>query len=265
MNFCFSKYSGTGNDFVLIDNRTPFFSQKWVPSICNRRNGVGADGVILLEKGAKTPFKMRIFNSDGSEAEMCGNGLRCLTKFLVELGIDQNTFEIENFEGKIFETRLRDENVSIKMIPPHDLKWHITVEGKIGHFMNTGVPHFVLFSKNIETIDVKKEGAYLRNHPQFQPKGTNVNFATILDDKTLSLRTFERGVEDETLACGTGSVAAALAASQIHDLSSPIRVKARSGAFLKIDFKKDKETFFDVFLEGEAKQIFNGSYTKGKN
>lgn len=259
MRVLFSKYSGAGNDFVLVDNRIPFFSASWIPKICDRREGVGGDGVILLEHGSVKPYKMRIFNADGSEAEMCGNGLRTLTKFIKELGINQETYEIENVEGKIFETTLTKEGVATKMISPFDCQWNLTLEDKTLHYLNTGVPHIICFLKNIDVLDVKKEGAFYRSHKNFQPKGTNVNFVTIDSPKTLSVRTYERGVEDETFACGTGSVAAAIAAAKIYDLTPPLNVKVRSGSFLKIDFKRDQERFFDIIMEGEAKQIFNGS------
>lgn len=259
----FSKYSGAGNDFVLIDNRRetfPVHHQHVIVKLCDRRHGVGADGVILLEDSCKADFKMRIFNSDGSEAEMCGNGIRCLAKFLLELGFHPQPYRIETME-RILKIDYQGEEVTVEMGNPEDLRWHQTVHLKGGprtlHALNTGVPHAVCFVEDVETVDIAAMGREIRTHTHFSPKGTNVNFVQKADDE-LWVRTYERGVEAETLACGTGLTASALAAAKIYGLKSPVTVRPRSREQIKIGFEND---FEHVTMTGPATHVFHGVFT----
>lgn len=195
---------------------------------------------------------MRIFNADGSEAEMCGNGLRCFIKYLAELGIYQDRYRIETLAGTHIAWR-DGEEVCVEFPPPRDLAWNICIEGYTLHHLNTGVPHAVIFAEQIDKIDIMKQAPLIRHHPYF-PRGTNVNF---VDPKTLQIRTFERGVEGETLACGTGAIASALAASKIYHLSSPICMKVKSGERLTISFTARWKT---VVMKGPACKIGEGIF-----
>lgn len=263
MNFSFSKYSGCGNDFILIDNRSNFFpweQPQLIQRLCHRQNGIGADGIILLENSQDAHFKMRIFNSDGSEAEMCGNGIRCLFKFIQECGIPGNSFNIET-SLKILNISMDEQNVAVEIGNPSDLRWNIELNPFIIHHLDTGVPHTVSFVETLEQLDVKKWGPYIRNHQEFTPKGTNANFASIDAHGLIHVRTYERGVENETLACGTGATATALAAAHIYNLEAPLFIKVRSGDILKIDFRPAKEGFTDVRLIGPVTHVFKGEIT----
>lgn len=256
----FSKYSAAGNDFILLDNRQKEFDYSYAPLLCHRQEGIGADGVILWEEGERGEFTLRVFNSDGSEAEMCGNGLRAFVKFLKEKGVDRSTYQIENREGKLYKASFSaNEWVKVEMAPPSGIQ-SLVLDNHLLYFVNTGVPHLVLFSEDVEKAEVERGGRYFRNHPFFAPSGTNVNFVT-LKKKHLRLRTYERGVERETLACGTGSVAAALVAASIHQLPSPIQVEVRSKAHLVIHFQKEGDLFTQVTMEGPAKKVFEGVFS----
>jgi diaminopimelate epimerase len=265
MKYSFSKYAGSGNDFIFIDNRNagcPVFDRQLISRLCTRRTGIGADGIILLENSQKADFKMVIFNSDGSEAEMCGNGIRCLLKFIQELGFSQKSHLIETKHSKI---KLSDEDgmpcVYLSCLSEIQSNIYLTVDGQnvLLHFMNTGVPHAVLFVEDLNCEDWMKLAPKIRKHPFFSPHGTNVNFVSLTDEKkTLHMRTYERGVEGETLACGTGATAAALIAAQIYNLVSPIRVIPLSKEFLEISFQSNHLKFYDVALKGPANFIFRG-------
>lgn len=259
MTIPFSKYSGCGNDFILIDNRTGFFSydRALIQQLCHRRTGVGADGVILLELSSKADFKMRIFNADGSEAEMCGNGIRCLVKFIEERGMRKASYRIETMKT-ILHTSFKNDSVMVEMGAPTDCRWDVSIATReklyaIQH-LNTGVPHAVLFVEEIEKVDVLGLGKEIRHHSSFTPQGTNVTFAKIENPQTLSVRTFERGVEDETLACGTGATAAALAAGHKFGLKTPLSVRTRSEEVLQIDFPSSDR----VTMTGPANLVFRG-------
>jgi diaminopimelate epimerase len=257
----FSKLQGTGNDFVVIDNRDGNFErfigeipiERVVRVICSRKTGVGADGLILVEDSKIADFKWRFFNSDGSTAEMCGNGARCVSRFAFEKGIVGKKMTFETLAG-IIEAEVDGESVKVKLTKPYDLKLDLEVEGVKGHFINTGVPHFVSFVEDLENVDVKLLGRKIRFSSFFSPGGTNVNFAKVENGKVF-VRTYERGVENETLACGTGSVACALIASKKFNLRSPIEVIVRSGESLKIYFDENLE---NVFLEGKVVWVFGG-------
>lgn len=262
----FVKYSGCGNDFILIDNRTLFFPYcpNTIQSMCARRTGVGADGVILLEDSAHADFRMRIFNADGQEAEMCGNGVRCLIKFMKELGIHQTHCRLETME-RILQTELCGENVSVKMGNPVDFRCHvpISIDNTTYHVhtLNTGVPHTVLFTECADSFDLEALGAQFRHHSHFKPAGSNFNVAQLLGDGIIYNRTFERGVEGETLACGTGCTATALAAAVTLGLPSPIHIRTRSQEVLEISFNLINSLPEDITMTGPATRIFSGVFS----
>lgn len=264
MQVPFSKYVGAGNDFIMIDNRENKFSRtpSLIKALCDRKRGIGADGVITVEKGTNTPFRMRIFNSDGSEAEMCGNGIRCFKRFLEELGIPNSPIQVETKE-RLLEISRSGINVCATMGDPVGLKTNIVLddEHQVG-YINTGVPHVVKFVQDLEEITINESGAHLRHHPHFQPEGTNVNFVQMKGDEVW-VRTFERGVEGETLACGTGAVASAILASLRFNLSAPITVVPRSQEKLIVNFKIKDNQVVEVTQTGPAQPIFQGSFNHG--
>lgn len=262
----FSKYTGSGNDFILIDNRKLFFDKDnhaLISKLCHRQYGIGADGVILLENSDAADFKMCIFNCDGFEAEMCGNGIRCLFLFIQECGDCRSSFVIETKSGAI---SLNQEGAHIKasMQNPLDIRWSIDLSIDSAslklHHLNTGVPHTVIFSDSIRESDLKELAPKIRHHPAFLPKGTNVNFATIKNKSKISVRTYERGVEAETLACGTGATAAAIAAAYVHGICLPISVETKSGEELKINCTINETAITDVTMAGSALFVYKGDY-----
>ena len=261
----FVKMSGAANDFVMIDNRAAVIKKDFVKTskkLSNRKLSIGADGLILLEKSKKADVRMRIFNPDGSEAEMCGNGVRCLARFAVDKKITGKKLSIETLAGLIY-AEVRGEIVKAKMIEPKGLKlaFSVGVNGTSEkmNFINTGVPHAVRFVNSVSSCDVKNLGREIRFHKHFAPRGTNVNFVAVKPGSAIDIRTYERGVEDETLACGTGSTAGALIAAASRGLKSPVSVHTRGGEILKIYFKKDGTRFYDVYLEGRIQKNFEGS------
>lgn len=262
----FSKYSGCGNDFLLFDNRFQLFpagNKALIARLCHRQRGVGADGIILLENSLTADFKMRIFNSDGSEAEMCGNGIRCLMKFIQELGFADEKYVVETMNERIPLFHENDE-ISVKMPSPTEISWStpLSLNGNTWkiHFLNTGVPHAVIFVGDVLEVDLETIAPKIRFHPQFAPKGTNVNFVALhTHSQKIFLRTYERGVEQETLACGTGAVASAIAAAKIHGITSPIHVQTKSQECLKIAFHQDAESVFsNIIMTGPATFVFSG-------
>lgn len=260
----FLKMSGAGNDFVVIDNR-----QKVLPSgaaalavkLCQPKTGIGADGLMLLEKSTKADFKMRIFNPDGSEAEMCGNGARCIACFALLKKIAPANMVFDTRAGLI-RAQVKGKEVKLRMIDPQDLKDNLKIilGGKYRElfFINTGVPHTIMFVKKIAAVDVCGWGRTIRQHRLFSPAGTNVNFVSKIDRHSIAVRTYERGVENETLACGTGSVAAALISAAAGKVSSPVRVGTRGGEVLKVYFDYRDRKFSEVYLEGEVRIVFEG-------
>lgn len=253
----FSKYSGCGNDFILIDNRALFFDPNKVSLLCDRRQGIGADGVVLLERSAAADHKMRIFNADGSEAEMCGNGIRCLMQFIQDTIAPHERCNIETMLRNL-TVAMDGDHVKVDMGDPLHMEWSIPLEGYTWEQINTGVPHAVTFVQDLDGFPLEKVGPTIRRHPYFGPNGTNVNIATINDDGTVSVRTYERGVEGETLACGTGATATAIAASKKFGLKSPVSVKVRSNDLLKIGFEWNSDHISRVTLTGPAQKIFSG-------
>ncbi len=258
----FSKMEGTGNDFVVVDNRSDIVEDRegMAKRICLRRKGVGADGLLLLEKSKGADFRMRIFNPDGSEPEMCGNGARCIARFAYLEGIVGRECSFETQSGLI-SAYVDEEMVRIRMKDPSFLNPNLQLSLKDdsyeGCHLDTGVPHFVLFVPEIEGVALGKLGPEIRYHQSFQPAGTNVDFVEV-KGSLLKVRTYERGVEAETLSCGTGVTASAIVASLTRGLSSPIGVETRGGNLKVHCRRKDKTSFTEVFLEGEAQLVYEG-------
>lgn len=257
------KMSGSGNDFILIDHRNPFLKEDllkdFVRKVCRRRVSVGADGLILIENSDKADFRWRFFNSDGSEAEMCGNGGRCAARFASLKWISGSKLTFETQAG-ILSAEVNGKRVKLELTRPHSLKIDgtIPIEGNeltYSH-INTGVPHTVLFTQDIERVDVVRLGRMIRYHPLFAPHGTNVNFVRLENGSQISLRTYERGVEDETLACGTGAVASALISAFKGLVQSPVSIKTRGGEVLTIYYEIEEGEVKKVFLEGEVHIIY---------
>jgi len=265
----FAKMSGTGNDFIVIDHRRPLIPEsdqaEFVRKVCRRMFSVGADGLILIENSETADFSWRFYNGDGSVAEMCGNGARCAARFAYARGIAGTTMKFETLAGIIEAEILEDDEVSLLMTAPVDYKNGLSVEldGREQDiaFMNSGVPHAVLFMEADLDIPVKEWGKTIRFHELFQPAGANVNFVQILDDG-IRVRTYERGVEDETMACGTGAVASAIFAAEKGVCSSPVRVTTSGGEHLKIVFDLvDDGHAENVHLQGPARIIYIGQVT----
>ena len=255
--------SGAGNDFVVIDNRRKIFPSppaKMAVKLCAPKTGIGADGVLLLERSRRARFRMRIINPDGSEAEMCGNGARCLARYACLRKIAPSRMVFETKAGLIGAT-VQGAKVKIRMSEPRDLRaLKINLDGAVRDifFVNTGVPHAVTFVRRIEQLDVTAWGRMIRNQAAFRPAGTNADFVAVIDDHNIAVRTYERGVEGETLACGTGSVASALVSALVKGSLSPVRVHTRGGEILKIYFKLTGGKFSEVYLEGDVKYLFDG-------
>jgi len=264
---CFTKMSGAGNDFVVFDNRDgriPESRAMFVRRVCERRLGVGADGVLIVEPSDRTDFRMRYYNADGGEAEMCGNGGRCISRYAHLRGIASDTMSFETVAG-VHRSQVIGENVKLEMIDPFDarLGFHVPLKDReiAAHFINTGVPHVVVFVDDVDEVEVFDLGREIRYHPVFQPDGTNANFAQIVDRRHLRIRTYERGVEDETLACGTGTVAAAGIGGFLGRLDSPVEAETRSGLILNVYFEIEEDALGRVFLEGDATVVFEGELT----
>jgi diaminopimelate epimerase len=263
----FYKMTGAGNDFVMIDNREGLLDadhcQDFVQLVCRHKLSVGADGVILIENDPEVDFKWRFFNADSSEAEMCGNGARCAARFVHLTGIVKTPSMAFRTLAGIVKAELRDNGrVKVQMTTPHDLQLDIHIESESRpfdlDFINTGVPHAGCFmsGEELKTADVQQWGRAIRYHSRFQPAGANANFISVNNKNQIAIRTYERGVEGETLACGTGCTAAALMCAAKSKVVSPVEVKTQGGESLIIYFKQDKNTFTEVYLEGEAKVAY---------
>jgi len=259
----FLKMSGSGNDFILIDHREPFLQEdhlkNFIRKVCRRRISVGADGLILIERSQKADFKWRFYNADGSEAEMCGNGGRCAARFAYLKGIAGPSLKFETLAG-ILSAQVEGKRVKLEMTKPHSLKLDETllVDGRKQIFssINTGVPHTVLFVEDLEGLDIIPIGRAIRFHSHFSPGGTNVNFIRLEEGSQFSIRTYERGVEDETLACGTGAVASALIAAFKGLVKSPVSIKTRGGEVLAVYFEIEAKEVKRVFFEGDVHIIY---------
>ena len=260
----FMKMSGTGNDFIIIDHRHPRIAPEdmaeFARLVCRRRFSVGADGLIFIEDSEQADFKWRFFNGDGSVAEMCGNGARCAARFAYLKGIAPARMRFETLAG-IIEAKVEDVQVSVRMTTPKDFQLHrsVTVNGDslLLHSVDTGVPHAVVFVDDIEGADVDGLGRPIRRHDLFMPAGTNVNFVRKLSDSALHVRTYERGVEGETFACGTGAAASALIAALLDQVASPVDILTSGGERLTILFDLLEGPRADnVFLKGPAHVIY---------
>lgn len=254
MKLNFYKYQGTGNDFILIDNRANdiFLSQAQVAHICHRQFGVGGDGLMLLEKSEHHDFKMVYYNSNGLESSMCGNGGRCISLFAQDLGMVKEDAVFEATDGLHYAT-IDDGMVELKMKDVH----HIA-EDKDAFVLNTGSPHYVIYCNDVKSLDINKEGAAIRNNVTYRKEGINVNFVQVLADKTLFVATFERGVENETLSCGTGVTAAALVHIREKIGGNYVRVQTKGGTLLVKCVNQTRQDFKDIFLCGPAKRVFTG-------
>jgi diaminopimelate epimerase len=260
----FTKMNGAGNDFVMVDNRDLRYEldRKAIARICDRHRGVGADGLIAVEPAQKdADFRMRYYNADGGEAEMCGNGARCFARFASRLSGMTGVVKFETPAG-VISAKLHHGLVELAMSTPKNLALgeKLAVNGKnlTVHFVNTGVPHAVVFVEDLAKADVLGLGAALRYHKHFKPKGTNANFVNKAKGRDIAIRTYERGVEGETLACGTGVVAAALIANQLHNTPSPIAVWVQGGERLEVGFERDGAKYRHVTLTGPADFVFDG-------
>ncbi|POS00897.1 diaminopimelate epimerase [Flavobacterium croceum DSM 17960] len=252
----FYKYQGTGNDFVMIDNRNNLFPKNdtnLIHHLCDRRFGIGADGLILLENDNSTDFKMVYYNSDGNQSTMCGNGGRCLVAFAKHLGIIQNKAIFMAIDGLHHATIDQNNSVSLQM---QDVQAITTTPDYI--FLNTGSPHHVMLVPNTQDIDVKKQGAEIRYSSLYGKEGSNVNFVTQKNENHFALRTYERGVEDETLSCGTGATATAIAMHVLGKTNSTNIAIEVEGGQLQVSFEKTSQGYQKVFLVGPATFVFEG-------
>jgi diaminopimelate epimerase len=257
MQIEFSKYQGTGNDFVMIDNRSGFFPKeniKLIAHLCDRRFGIGGDGLILLENDADTDFRMVYYNSDGNQSTMCGNGGRCLVAFAKRLQIIQDSTIFIATDGLHKATIADDGLVSLQM------KDVSSISINAGYsFLDTGSPHHVQLVDNLKQYNVKEEGAALRYGDLYGAAGSNINFVSKIDDNTFSLRTYERGVEDETLACGTGATAVAIAMNATGATQSTAIDLNVEGGKLAVSFDRKDNQYTNVYLIGPAEFVFEGT------
>jgi len=279
----FVKAVASGNDFIILNYQLPITNyQLLAKKICDRKYGIGADGLLVLEKSKIADVRMRIFNPDGSEAQMCGNGARCVAFYFkskisrqksrdpdISSGKNQKSkISIETKAG-IIDSEVRGFNVKIKLTNPKDIKLNIPL--KINNrilkvnFINTGVPHTVIFVEGLDKIDVVNLGRIIRYHKKFMPQGTNVDFVEIKDDENIRIRTYERGVEDETLSCGTGAVASAIISNikyqiNIEEKNYKVNVYTRDGEILRVYFERKDKNFKNVWLEGKVKIVYKGVY-----
>lgn len=257
MAISFYKYQGTGNDFVMIDNRKytfPAENETLVKHLCDRRVGIGADGLILLQDHPDYDFEMVYYNADGRVGSMCGNGARCTVRFARQLGVIEDVACFLAADGE-HQASVERDLIQLKMNDVHGVE-------RIGddYYLNTGSPHYIRFVDDVQSIDVFKEGRAIRYNDRFAAVGTNVNFVQKTGDNEIFVRTYERGVEDETLSCGTGVTAAALVAG-MEGMQSPIKVKVLGGE-LEVAFQQSGEEGFKyIYLIGPAKQVFTGSFT----
>ena len=263
----FTKMSGAGNDFILADDRAgklAGLSRDQVQRLCHRQFGIGADGLMLLvpARSGKADFAWQFWNSDGSDAEMCGNGARCFARYVQrETRWTKPTLTFETTAG-VITAEFHGERVTVNLTPPHALKLREKVPAAAGVLevssLNTGVPHAVVFVADANQAMVQQLGSELRFHAHFKPRGTNVNFTEVKGPNFIRVRTYERGVEGETLACGTGVSAAAMVSAKLHGFQSPVRVEVQSGDLLEVGFREQDGQFSEVRLTGPATFVFEG-------
>jgi len=254
----FAKYQGTGNDFIMVDDREQTFpiTENLIAHLCHRRFGIGADGLILLQKAEGYDFRMVYFNADGREGSMCGNGGRCTARFAQDLGLFEEGTTFIAVDGE-HKAAVCEEEIFLKM---GDVAGYQQDGEAI--FMNTGSPHYVAFVDDLETRDIVSEGRSIRYGEVYGPQGgTNVNFAQVIDEQTLSVRTYERGVEDETYSCGTGVTACALAAYTEKSMSEPINIITKGGG-LRVSFVPNNQGGFEsIYLIGPAVKVYEGVWS----
>jgi len=265
MNINFWKMHGAGNDFILVDDRDGTFpaqDRAWVARVCTRRTGVGSEGLILIRSSDKADFQMQFFNPDGAEAEMCGNGARCVALLANEIGAAPSRMQIDT-EAGIVRAEVLDRDVRLELTPPCDLRLSQTLQlddRTISYgSANTGVPHVVVVTPDLAACDVAGLGRAIRYHEDFEPAGTNANFIQVTGPQAAKVRTYERGVEGETLACGTGIVAGALIAALAGEVTPPVVVTATGGDDLTVDFSLRGRTIENVSLLGPAAFVCKGT------
>lgn len=266
MKLPFVKAEGAGNDFIIFD-AADLSSVKnlsgLAKNLCRSKKSIGADGLLIYDKAVKCDFKMRILNPDGSEAEMCGNGIRCIAQYAKKIkGLKKNNFVIETKAGNIEIDYLKEDMPRLKMMASRDLKlnFDLTIDGeKIkASYVVVGVPHLVLLCDEVEKVDVAVLGKKIRFHKDFAPAGTNVNFVEVTSLHSLRIRTYERGVEEETLACGSGTSASSLIAFLLGKVNSPVSVTTGGGETLTVYIEGSREKIEGLYLEGEANLVFDG-------
>ncbi len=256
MEITFDKYEGTGNDFVMIDNRNDFFPKndiKLIAQLCDRRFGIGADGLILLENDSNSEFKMVYYNSDGNQSTMCGNGGRCIVAYAKKLNIIKSSATFMAIDGIHHATVSEENSVSLQMKDVNFVKLEPNYS-----FLDTGSPHHIEMVSEISTIDVKSKGAAIRYSAIYDPAGTNVNFVEQINEDIFSIRTYERGVEDETLSCGTGATAVAIAMNFSGKTNSNNITINVQGGKLEVSFDKNDSHYSNVSLKGPATFVFQG-------
>ncbi|HPA16683.1 MAG TPA: diaminopimelate epimerase [Verrucomicrobiae bacterium] len=267
MRLSFAKMTGAGNDFVMLDNRDGVLSidRDSIARLCDRHFGIGADGLMLVEAGGDggAEFVMRYFNADGGEAEMCGNGARCFARFARMLEGEPGAPVAFQTRAGLVRAEFDGELVTVDLTPPQGLRIKGWIQTRHGgsfelHDCNTGVPHAVVFVEDADKAMVSELGREIRFHPNYQPAGTNVNFVQILGPDAIRVRTYERGVEDETLACGTGVAASAIVAHLARGVALPVRVRVQGGDELQVSFQSDGESVTGVRLKGPAALVFTG-------
>ena len=264
MKIPFWKMHGAGNDFILVDDRAltfPAADHSWLAAIGSRRTGVGCEGIILIQPSDSVHFKMRFFNPDGSEVDMCGNGARCIARLAHEIGVAPDHMKFETGAGMI-EAEMVGERVRLAMTTPKD--WRLNqlldldgVKRPYG-FVNSGVPHVIMPVEDLDGEDVARTGAAIRYHKDFAPKGTKANFIKVTGPSALRIRTYERGVEAETLACGTGMVAAGLIAGRMGWVKAPVHITCASGDVIEVNFVLTADGADKVTMLGPAAHVFSG-------
>ncbi len=264
MKIPFWKMHGAGNDFILVDDRKETFpvdNQEWIESCASRRTGVGSDGVILIQPSGSADFKMRFFNPDGREAEMCGNGARCVARLAKDLGVAGSEMSFETVAGPI-RAESAGDIVTLRMTEPFDwaLDESLEVDGisRALSSVNTGVPHAVMFVDDVAEVDLPSLGPAVRYHDRFAPGGINLNVVSVTGENTLRIRTYERGVECETLACGTGMVAACLVAAKLGKVTPVVSITCASNTILSVDFSLTDDGASGVTLRGPATHVYQG-------
>lgn len=264
MKIPFWKMHGASNDFIVVDDRAqtfPAHDRRWLERIMSRRTGVGSEGVLLIQPSLRADFRMRFFNPDGGEVDMCGNGARCIARLAHEIGVAPADMTFDTEAGPVRAEILGDQ-VRLHLYEPKDFRMdqriHVLGHAHPYHFVNSGVPHVVLEVDDLNHVDVQRLGSAIRYHADFAPKGTNVNFIQMTGADSLRVRTYERGVEAETLACGTGIVAAGILAARSGRVRTPVRVTPASGDVLEVNFTPTETGATNVTLYGPAAHVFRG-------